>query len=289
MNRYRKRDHGCRTTGRALASLSLTRYRSISGNAANNHNDNTLASRWKTMNCCVTAARSCSGVRDRRPAAPELCPGFIIGLGGLGSPAAISGCGRRRYAGAGRRRPGGLKQSAAPGAAAPAISAWRRPVPPSSPQCGTQSGHRPGAARYAPARCGTALGGRSSRRGARLQRQLRHTLCPQRDMPRTAHPLVSGAAIRWDGQITVFEGRPGGPCYRCLYTEGWRGGTALQRNGAIAPLVGIIGAMRAIEAIKLLCGIGESLGGRLLMPRRPAVAMARTAPSRRPACPVCGR
>ena len=73
-------------------------------------------------------------------------------------------------------------------------------------------------------------------------------------------PLVSGAAIRWDGQITVFDGQPGGPCYRCLYTEDGEEELRCSENGVVAPLVGIIGAMQALEAIKLLCGVGEAAG-----------------------------
>lgn len=102
-------------------------------------------------------------------------------------------------------------------------------------------------------------------------------------------PLVSGAAIRWDGQITVFEGRPGGPCYRCLYTEDGEEELRCSENGVIAPLVGIIGAMQAIEAIKLLCGIGESLGGRLLMLDALRLQWRELRLRADPACPVCGR
>ncbi len=104
---------------------------------------------------------------------------------------------------------------------------------------------------------------------------------------RTRTPLVSGAAIRWDGQITVFEGRPGGPCYRCLYTEEGEEELRCSDNGVVAPLVGIIGAMQALEAIKLLCGAGQPLGGRLLL--LDALHMhwreLRLRPD--PACPVC--
>ena len=98
-------------------------------------------------------------------------------------------------------------------------------------------------------------------------------------------PLVSGAAIRWDGQITVFDGQPGSPCYRCLYTEDGEEELRCSENGVVAPLVGIIGAMQALEAIKLLCGVGEPLGGRLLMLDAPAHAMARTASAARSRLP----
>jgi adenylyltransferase/sulfurtransferase len=101
-------------------------------------------------------------------------------------------------------------------------------------------------------------------------------------------PLVSGAAIRWDGQITVFDGGPGGPCYRCVYDEDGEEALSCSENGVIAPLVGIIGSMQALEAIKLLCGVGEALSGRLLIldALRMQWRELRLRPD--PSCPVCG-
>jgi adenylyltransferase/sulfurtransferase len=79
-------------------------------------------------------------------------------------------------------------------------------------------------------------------------------------------PLVSGAAIRMEGQVTVFDSRnPASPCYQCLYSQGDDDDASCSENGVMAPLVGIIGAVQAMEAIKLLTGIGESLIGRLLL------------------------
>jgi adenylyltransferase/sulfurtransferase len=100
-------------------------------------------------------------------------------------------------------------------------------------------------------------------------------------------PLVSGAAIRWDGQIAVFNGRPGSACYRCLYPEDGEETLNCSENGVIAPLVGIIGAMQALEAIKLLCQIGETLAGRLLVldGLRMQWRELRLRPD--PDCPVC--
>lgn len=78
-------------------------------------------------------------------------------------------------------------------------------------------------------------------------------------------PLVSGAAIRLEGQVAVFDPRlANSPCYRCLYEEGGDDLTCAA-NGVLAPLVGIIGSMQALEAIKLICGFGTPLGGRLLL------------------------
>jgi adenylyltransferase/sulfurtransferase len=101
--------------------------------------------------------------------------------------------------------------------------------------------------------------------------------------------LVSGAAIRWDGQITVFDGQPGGPCYRCLYSEEGEEELSCSENGVVAPLVGIIGAMQALEAIKLLCGVGEGLGGRLLILDGLRLQWRELRLRPDPACPVCGR
>jgi len=78
-------------------------------------------------------------------------------------------------------------------------------------------------------------------------------------------PLVSGAAIRFEGQVSVFATDTEMPCYNCLYTES---GEELQNcatNGVISPLTGIIGSIQAMEAMKLIIGIGESLAGRLLL------------------------
>jgi molybdopterin/thiamine biosynthesis adenylyltransferase len=84
---------------------------------------------------------------------------------------------------------------------------------------------------------------------------------------RHARPLVSGAAIRFDGQVAVFDlRRDDAPCYACLFPEG--GETEELRcavMGVLAPLTGAVGALQAAEAIKLLTGVGESLNGRLLM------------------------
>jgi adenylyltransferase/sulfurtransferase len=78
-------------------------------------------------------------------------------------------------------------------------------------------------------------------------------------------PLVSGAAIRLEGQITVFDFRQDdSPCYACLYEEN-SDDLSCAANGVLAPLVGVIGSMQALEAIKLICGFGTSLTGRLLI------------------------
>ena len=79
-------------------------------------------------------------------------------------------------------------------------------------------------------------------------------------------PLISAAAIRMQGQIAAFDpNNPDSPCYHCLYPQTGELDTSCARNGVMAPLVGIIGSVQAMEAIKMLTGIGRSLIGRLLL------------------------
>jgi molybdopterin-synthase adenylyltransferase len=102
-------------------------------------------------------------------------------------------------------------------------------------------------------------------------------------------PLVSGAAIRMEGQVSVFTGQPGAPCYQCLYPDEGAMDETCSANGVLAPLVGIIGCIQATEAIKLLTGSGRCLDGRVLL--LDALQMEwRTLKLRQdPACPVCGQ
>jgi adenylyltransferase/sulfurtransferase len=80
-------------------------------------------------------------------------------------------------------------------------------------------------------------------------------------------PLVSGAAVRFDGQISVFDQRHAdAPCYACLFPEDAGGGEMrCAEFGVFAPLVGIVGSIQAAEALKLIIGVGASLNGRLLL------------------------
>jgi len=82
---------------------------------------------------------------------------------------------------------------------------------------------------------------------------------------RSGTPLVSGAAVRLEGQVSLFTGRPGEPCYRCLYSEQGEEDLRCSENGVLAPLVGIIGSVQAAEALKWLAGVGTPLAGRLLV------------------------
>jgi molybdopterin/thiamine biosynthesis adenylyltransferase len=101
-------------------------------------------------------------------------------------------------------------------------------------------------------------------------------------------PLVSAAAVGSEGQLAVFDPLRGGPCYRCLYTEG-DAETALScsESGVLAPLVGTIGSLQAMEAVKILTGFGEPLRGRLLVVDLRSMEFRQLALSARPDCPAC--
>ncbi len=102
-------------------------------------------------------------------------------------------------------------------------------------------------------------------------------------------PLVSGAAVRFDGQLAVYDARSAqSPCYACVFPPD----TAIEEAqcatlGVFAPLVGIIGAMQAAEALKLLAGVGPSAAGRLLMLEGRAMEWSEVRTARDPVCPVC--
>jgi molybdopterin/thiamine biosynthesis adenylyltransferase len=102
-------------------------------------------------------------------------------------------------------------------------------------------------------------------------------------------PLVSGAAVRFDGQVSVFDRRRNdAPCYACLFPEAAGGGEMrCAEFGVFAPLVGIIGSTQAAEALKLLMDIGNSLNGRLLLHNALEGDWRSIRLKQDPACPVC--
>ena len=107
-------------------------------------------------------------------------------------------------------------------------------------------------------------------------------------------PLVSGAAIGFDGQISVYDMREGSspelPCYACLFpAEATFEEVRCATMGVFAPLVGIIGSMQAAEALKLLTGVGASLAGRLQMLDARAMEWSEIRLNRSPGCPVCAQ
>jgi molybdopterin-synthase adenylyltransferase len=103
-------------------------------------------------------------------------------------------------------------------------------------------------------------------------------------------PLVSGAALRFDGQLAVYDLRKNdSPCYACLFPETESPEeTNCATMGVFAPLVGMVGTMQAAEALKLLCGAGHTLAGRLLMIDAKSMNFSDMALARSPACPCCG-
>lgn len=103
-------------------------------------------------------------------------------------------------------------------------------------------------------------------------------------------PLVSGAAIRFDGQVCVYDPRDAhSPCYACVFPPDTTfEETLCATMGVFAPLVGIIGSMQAAEALKLLSGAGRSLTGRLLMLDGRAMEFTEVRVGRQAACTVCG-
>lgn len=102
-------------------------------------------------------------------------------------------------------------------------------------------------------------------------------------------PMVSAAAVRSEGQVAVFDPVRGGPCYRCLYNEsGEQTALGCSDSGVLAPVVGVIGSLQAMEALKLLSGYGEPLRGKLLVLDLSAMEIQRLALAPRRDCPDCG-
>jgi len=102
-------------------------------------------------------------------------------------------------------------------------------------------------------------------------------------------PLVSGAAIRTEGQVAVFDPRVAdSPCYRCLYPRGDDAALNCSENGVAAPLVGIVGSVQAMEAWKLITGVGEPLTGWLLHLDASAMEWHKLRLRRNPTCPIHG-
>jgi len=115
----------------------------------------------------------------------------------------------------------------------------------------------------------------------------RHAL--NRACVKARKPLVSGAAIRFDAQIAVFDLRKDdAPCYACLYPEeGEIEEVQCSQLGVFAPMTGAVGALQAMEAVKLLAGAGESLNGRLLLLDAKRAEWRTVRVAKDPACGVC--
>ncbi|MNQ21307.1 Molybdopterin-synthase adenylyltransferase [compost metagenome] len=102
-------------------------------------------------------------------------------------------------------------------------------------------------------------------------------------------PLVSGAAIRLEGQLAVFDPRNvASPCYHCLYGAGSEDELTCSEAGVVGPLVGLVGSLQALETLKLLAGFGEPLVGRLLLVDALTSRFRELRVKRDPHCAVCG-
>ncbi|WP_052181329.1 molybdopterin-synthase adenylyltransferase MoeB [Plesiomonas sp. ZOR0011] len=101
-------------------------------------------------------------------------------------------------------------------------------------------------------------------------------------------PLVSGAAIRMEGQVSVFTYAPGTPCYRCLSRLFGEHAGSCMENGILSPVVGLIGSLQATECIKLLTGMGTPLTGRLLLVDARMMQFREMKLNQNPQCDVCG-
>jgi molybdopterin/thiamine biosynthesis adenylyltransferase len=103
---------------------------------------------------------------------------------------------------------------------------------------------------------------------------------------RARRPLVSGAAIRFDGQLAVFDLRRGGPCYHCLYPQTGEAAERCEEAGILGPVVGTVGSLQALAALKLLLGIGDD-AGRLQVWDAKRMVWRSHKISADPECPVC--
>ncbi|MDO8705239.1 MAG: molybdopterin-synthase adenylyltransferase MoeB [Sulfuricaulis sp.] len=102
-------------------------------------------------------------------------------------------------------------------------------------------------------------------------------------------PLISGAVIRLEGQVTTFRADlPDSPCYRCLYKDMDELAEACSETGILAPVAGIIGSIQATETLKALTGVGQTLNGRLLILDAEAMEWREIKLRKDPECPVCG-
>jgi molybdopterin synthase sulfurylase MoeB len=101
-------------------------------------------------------------------------------------------------------------------------------------------------------------------------------------------PLVSGAAIRMEGQLSVFTYQPDEPCYRCLSRLFGENALTCVEAGVMAPLVGTIGTLQAMETIKLLANYGQTLTGKLLMFDAMTLQFREMKLPKNPQCEVCG-
>jgi len=101
-------------------------------------------------------------------------------------------------------------------------------------------------------------------------------------------PLVSGAAIRWEGQLTSFTMKEGTPCYQCLYDKDSFTDQTCAHNGVVGPVVGIIGSMQALEVIKLITGSGKPAVGELTLFDGLDMSFSKIKYGKKEGCGICG-
>jgi len=102
-------------------------------------------------------------------------------------------------------------------------------------------------------------------------------------------PLISAAVIRFEGQISVFKGyEVDQPCYQCLYSEEGNGHESCVENGVLAPVAGLVGTIQALQAIKVLLGLGEQLCGELLLIDGLELSFRKVKIVKDSECPICG-
>ncbi len=104
----------------------------------------------------------------------------------------------------------------------------------------------------------------------------------------TATPLVTGAAIRLEGQIMNYQPGPDSACYQCLYTHAYGAEESCELEGILGPVVGVIGTLQAVQTLLILAGQGEELHNRLLLFDAYAMEWQAVTLPKNPACPVCG-
>jgi len=104
----------------------------------------------------------------------------------------------------------------------------------------------------------------------------------------TETPLVTGAAIRLEGQIMNYQPWVQGPCYQCLYTQIYENAETCEMEGVLGPVVGVIGTMQALQTLLILTGQGEPMIGRLLLFDAASMEWQGVKLPKNPNCPVCG-
>ena len=104
----------------------------------------------------------------------------------------------------------------------------------------------------------------------------------------TATPLVTGAAIRLEGQIMNYQPAANSACYQCLYTEAYGNEESCELEGVLGPVVGVIGTMQALQTLLLLAGLGEEMVNRLLLFDALSMQWQGVTLPKNPKCPACG-